>query len=45
MNVVIGTEAAQFPEKEYRNGIFVDVQVAVWNYGIDFFTNMETVFF
>jgi hypothetical protein len=23
MNVEIGTEAAQFPEKEYTNGIFV----------------------
>ncbi len=23
MNVEIGTEAAQFPEKEYKNGIFV----------------------
>ncbi len=27
MNVEIGTEAAQFPEKEYVNGIFV----AVWS--------------
>ncbi len=26
MNVEIGTEAAQFPEKEYINGVFV----AVW---------------
>jgi hypothetical protein len=26
MNVEIGTEAAQFPEKEYINGIFVVVQ-------------------
>ncbi len=26
MNVEIGTEAAQFPEKEYINGIFVAVQ-------------------
>jgi hypothetical protein len=26
MNVEIGTEAVQFPEKEYINGIFV----AVW---------------
>ncbi len=25
MNVDIGTEAAQFPEKEYINGIFVAV--------------------
>jgi hypothetical protein len=25
MNVKIGTEAAQFPEKEYINGIFVVV--------------------
>ncbi len=27
MNVEIGTEAAQFPEKEYINGIFL----AVWD--------------
>ena len=26
MNVEIGTEAGQFPEKEYINGIFVAVQ-------------------
>jgi hypothetical protein len=26
MNVEIGTEAAQFPEKEYIHGIFVAVQ-------------------
>jgi hypothetical protein len=25
MNVDIGTEAAQFPEKEYMNGIFLAV--------------------
>jgi hypothetical protein len=25
MNVEIGTEAAQFPEKEYINGIFLEV--------------------
>jgi hypothetical protein len=25
MNVEIGTEAAQFPEKDYINGIFVAV--------------------
>jgi hypothetical protein len=29
MNVEVGTEAAQFPEKEYLNGIFVAVRVAV----------------
>jgi hypothetical protein len=28
MNVEIGTEAAHFPEKEYRNGIFVAVCVS-----------------
>jgi len=28
MNVEIGTEAAQFPEKEYINGIFVAVHVS-----------------
>jgi hypothetical protein len=27
MNVEIGTQAAQFPEKEYINGIFVAVQI------------------
>ncbi len=27
MNVEIGTEAAQFPEKEYINGIFVAVHL------------------
>ncbi len=26
MNVEIGTEAAQFPEKEYINGIFLAVK-------------------
>jgi hypothetical protein len=26
MNVEIGSEAAQFPEKEYINGIFVAVE-------------------
>jgi hypothetical protein len=26
MNVETGTEAAQFPDKEYINGIFVAVQ-------------------
>jgi hypothetical protein len=30
MNVEIGAEAAQFPEKEYINGIFV----ALWEPGI-----------
>jgi hypothetical protein len=30
MNVEIGTEAAQFPEKEYINGIFVAVQRDQW---------------
>jgi hypothetical protein len=27
MNVKIGTEAAQFPEKEYVNGIFLAVRI------------------
>jgi hypothetical protein len=27
MNVEIGIEAAQFPEKEYINGIFVAMQL------------------
>jgi hypothetical protein len=30
MNVDIGTEAAQLPEKEYINGIFVAVLVHFW---------------
>jgi glucose/arabinose dehydrogenase len=30
MNVEIGTEAAQFPEKEYINGIFVAVHGVGW---------------
>jgi hypothetical protein len=29
MNVEIGTEALQLPEKEYINGIFVAVQFTV----------------
>ncbi len=29
MNVKIGTEAAQFPEKEYINGIFIAVQSVI----------------
>jgi hypothetical protein len=29
MNVEIGTETAQFPEKEYKNGIFVAAQFLV----------------
>jgi hypothetical protein len=28
MNVEIGTEASQFPEKEYINGIFVAVHAS-----------------
>jgi hypothetical protein len=31
MNVDIGTEATQLPEKEYINGIFVAVQVKTFN--------------
>ncbi len=29
MNVEIGTEAAQFPEKEYINGFFVALQLSL----------------
>jgi hypothetical protein len=29
MNVEIGTEAAQFPEKEYANGVFVAVYLTL----------------
>jgi hypothetical protein len=31
MNMEIGTEAAQFPEKEYINGIFLAVWVVTKN--------------
>ncbi len=31
MNVEIGTEAAQFPEKEYINGIFLAVRWSVYH--------------
>jgi hypothetical protein len=31
MNVEIGTEAAQFPEKEYINGIFIAVCIGAVN--------------
>ncbi len=37
MNVEIGTEAAQFPEKEYINGIFIAVGVP--------FTEQNSFFF
>jgi hypothetical protein len=37
MNVEIGTEAAQFPEKEYINGIFVSVHTDSEPYTIKFF--------
>ncbi len=30
MDVEIGTEVAQFPEKEYLNGIFVAVRMMVF---------------
>ncbi len=32
MNMEIGTEAAQFPEKEYISGIFLAVGCSVTNY-------------
>ncbi len=32
MNGEIGTEAAQFPEKEYTNGIFLAVYISVSKY-------------
>jgi hypothetical protein len=37
MNVEIGTEAAQFAEKEYINGIFVAVHTDSEPYTINFF--------
>ncbi len=35
MSVEIGTEAAQFPEKEFINEIFVAVCVAMHDFSID----------
>ncbi len=32
MNVEIGTEAAQFPEKEYITGVFLAVRIAIDTY-------------
>jgi hypothetical protein len=32
MNVEIGTEAAQFPEKEYINGIFLAVYLSLMQF-------------
>jgi hypothetical protein len=34
MNVEIGTEAAQFPEKEYINGIFLAVHELVARFSV-----------
>ncbi len=34
MNVEIGTEAAQFPEKEYINGIFLAVCISRLKLGL-----------
>ncbi len=34
MNVEIGSEAAQFPEKEYINGIFIAVNTFLLSYTI-----------
>jgi hypothetical protein len=35
MNVEIGTEEEQFPEKEYINGIFVAVHIPLtWDFSI-----------
>ncbi len=41
MNVEIGTEAVQFPEKEYINGIFVAVYDN--SYSISFLSPLSTV--
>jgi hypothetical protein len=38
MNVEIGTEAAQFPEKEYINVIFFAVCFKVYDVGLTFGT-------
>jgi hypothetical protein len=38
MNVEIGTEAVQFPEKEYINGIFLAVRDTYRNNGTGVYT-------
>jgi hypothetical protein len=38
MNVEIGTEAAQFPEKEFKRGIFFTVQGEFLGTSLSFFT-------
>jgi hypothetical protein len=44
MNVEIETEAAQFPEKEYMNGIFVAMQLKITDELTCYIQETETVF-
>jgi hypothetical protein len=45
MNVEIGTEAAQFPEKEYINGIFLAVQYyCIRKHGVDSCSKIGSLF-
>jgi hypothetical protein len=42
MNVEIGTEAAQFPEKEYINGIFLAVYIQI-TYSVTYIRSIAAV--
>ncbi len=44
MNVEIGTETAQFPEKEYINGIFVAVRLIFQLSHVHIFNDDVTVY-
>jgi hypothetical protein len=43
MNVKIGTEVAQFPKKEYINGIFVPVRNTLGDVSLWYWTDCCTV--
>ncbi len=45
MTAEIGTEAAQFPEKEYINGIFVAVHQQVQYTVVHFFIQTSTGYY
>ncbi len=44
MNVEIGTEAVQFPEKEYINGIFVAVHIFIERWTKNWFRSYKNWF-
>jgi hypothetical protein len=45
MNVEIGPEAAQFPEKKYINGIFVAVCLCVFNMNLNNMVGVEIFYY